>query len=113
MHRGGRREVSTHHQVDCGRERDRCECLERGSRADSASRSPDPKRSARIKHRQYGDGRRSQRIPARVARSEERRVGKECVSTCRSQWSSYHKNTNTRRKNNTYITHKTLNKYKH
>src|SRR3546814_20873018 len=30
-------------------------------------------------------------------RSEERRVGKECVSTCRSRWSPYHykkKNTN-------------------
>src|SRR3546814_18409752 len=25
-----------------------------------------------------------------VARSEERRVGKECVSTCRSRWSPYH-----------------------
>src|SRR3546814_17655319 len=24
-------------------------------------------------------------------RSEERRVGKECVSTCRSRWSPYHK----------------------
>src|SRR3546814_17111883 len=24
-----------------------------------------------------------------VARSEERRVGKECVRTCRSRWSSY------------------------
>src|SRR3546814_11290810 len=23
-------------------------------------------------------------------RSEERRVGKECVSTCRSRWSQYH-----------------------
>src|SRR3546814_15654971 len=29
--------------------------------------------------------------PAAVgARSEERRVGKECVSTCRSRWSPYH-----------------------
>src|SRR3546814_3456253 len=29
--------------------------------------------------------------PAEVgARSEERRVGKECVSTCRSRWSPYH-----------------------
>src|SRR3546814_10272140 len=28
----------------------------------------------------WGDGR----------RSEERRVGKECVSTCRSRWSPYH-----------------------
>src|SRR3546814_14740826 len=25
------------------------------------------------------------------SRSEERRVGKECVSTCRSRWSPYHK----------------------
>src|SRR3546814_16636804 len=31
-----------------------------------------------------------------VIRSEERRVGKECVSTCRSRWSQYHykKNSN-------------------
>src|SRR3546814_7848118 len=27
---------------------------------------------------------------ALVGRSEERRVGKECVSTCRSRWSPYH-----------------------
>src|SRR3546814_1752264 len=27
---------------------------------------------------------------ARRGRSEERRVGKECVSTCRSRWSPYH-----------------------
>src|SRR3546814_20916241 len=26
----------------------------------------------------------------RILRSEERRVGKECVSTCRSRWSPYH-----------------------
>src|SRR3546814_18553053 len=26
---------------------------------------------------------------ARICRSEERRVGKECVSTCRSRWWSY------------------------
>src|SRR3546814_21089221 len=25
-----------------------------------------------------------------LARSDERRVGKECVSTCRSRWSPYH-----------------------
>src|SRR3546814_19901156 len=30
-----------------------------------------------------------QNRPAR-RRSEERRVGKECVSTCRSRWSPYH-----------------------
>src|SRR3546814_2872041 len=28
--------------------------------------------------------------PAALHRSEERRVGKECVSTCRSRWSPYH-----------------------
>src|SRR3546814_12112780 len=27
---------------------------------------------------------------AATGRSEERRVGKECVSTCRSRWSPYH-----------------------
>src|SRR3546814_2637750 len=32
----------------------------------------------------------AQRHPARRGRSEERRVGKECVSTCRSRWSPYH-----------------------
>src|SRR3546814_10228503 len=28
--------------------------------------------------------------PVHHRRSEERRVGKECVSTCRSRWSPYH-----------------------
>src|SRR3546814_13788577 len=33
----------------------------------------------------------ARRIAAVVnARTEERRVGKECVSTCRSRWSPYH-----------------------
>src|SRR3546814_11535904 len=32
---------------------------------------------------------RASRSPSRD-RSEERRVGKECVSTCRSRWSPYH-----------------------
>src|SRR3546814_11060408 len=31
-----------------------------------------------------------QNLRGRQARSEERRVGKECVSTCRSRWSPYH-----------------------
>src|SRR3546814_15835035 len=29
-------------------------------------------------------------INQHCSRSEERRVGKECVSTCRSRWSTYH-----------------------
>src|SRR3546814_10196904 len=32
----------------------------------------------------------SDTFPVEVRRSEERRVGKECVSTCRSRWSPYH-----------------------
>src|SRR3546814_1101190 len=31
----------------------------------------------------------SAEIDVRAGRSEERRVGKECVSTCRSRWSPY------------------------
>src|SRR3546814_18326716 len=34
-------------------------------------------------HRKFAGGRENER-------SEERRVGKGCVSTCRSQWSPYH-----------------------
>src|SRR3546814_11552336 len=30
------------------------------------------------------------RVAVFAKRSEERRVGKECVSTCRSRWSPYH-----------------------
>src|SRR3546814_1601824 len=28
-------------------------------------------------------------VTSHIGRSEERRVGKECVSTCRSRWSQY------------------------
>src|SRR3546814_17428438 len=35
-------------------------------------------------------------------RSEERRVGKECVSTCRSRWSPYHKKKKTKKKKYTH-----------
>src|SRR3546814_14983153 len=35
-----------------------------------------------------------------LARSEERRVGKECVSTCRSRWSADHEKT--KKKNKQY-----------
>src|SRR3546814_7020071 len=40
-----------------------------------------------------GDGRRGVAVADRLHgcdKSEERRVGKECVSTCRSRWSPYH-----------------------
>src|SRR3546814_4123733 len=37
-----------------------------------------------------GDHRDRAGLEADMDRSEERRVGKECVSTCRSRWSRYH-----------------------
>src|SRR3546814_5269010 len=41
--------------------------------------------------RQSGRKGRERNVHARcLLRSEERRVGKECVSTCRSRWSPYH-----------------------
>src|SRR3546814_16503553 len=44
---------------------------------------------------------------AGLRRSEERRVGKECVSTCRSRWSPYHsqKNNNTSHLRSSHINH--------
>src|SRR3546814_10565325 len=41
----------------------------------------------------HGEKVRSARHPG-TSRSEERRVGKECVSTCRSRWAPYHTNKN-------------------
>src|SRR3546814_15410648 len=37
-------------------------------------------------------------MPGHGGRSEERRVGKECVRTCRYRWSPYHEKQNTTRK---------------
>src|SRR3546814_6876328 len=37
-----------------------------------------------------GDGDNTNDPTNTALRSEERRVGKECVSTCRSRWSPYH-----------------------
>src|SRR3546814_21187018 len=47
------------------------------------------RRAGGIPHRRRGQARAACAAPPR--RSEERRVGKECVSTCRSRWSPYHK----------------------
>src|SRR3546814_12152703 len=50
-------------------------------------------------------------LPASAAlmRSEERRVGKECVSTCRSRWSPYNKKKHTTHHTNRSKTHTTHN----
>src|SRR3546814_2280783 len=54
-----------------------------------AGEEPDADRAAEI-------GRDGRADAVGVDRSEERRVGKECVSTCRSRRSPYHENKNTR-----------------
>src|SRR3546814_17235256 len=41
--------------------------------------------------------------PETMMRSEERRVGKECVSTCRSRWSPYHYKTKKHKKTRTRV----------
>src|SRR3546814_9164976 len=47
--------------------------------------------AARGRDRDGGTGPERPTLVRRTApRSEERRVGKECVSTCRSRWSPYH-----------------------
>src|SRR3546814_15842443 len=62
------------------------ECLEIG---EDCARLLEPETDQQVRHQTY-------RFPAEeqlqevVARSEERRVGKECVSTFRSRWSPYH-----------------------
>src|SRR3546814_2569070 len=55
-----------------------------------ALRSADDDRGlARIQKGMHGLAKSLERDP-QIERSEERRVGKECVSTCRSRWSPYH-----------------------
>src|SRR3546814_12649438 len=49
-------------------------------------------RAFHLQHHRFTQDRR--RVPA-LARSEERRVGPECVSTCRSRWSPSHTNKKT------------------
>src|SRR3546814_17992970 len=52
-----------------------------------------PRRRNRTAEGGRGAGADRTRLPDRrgaETRSEERRVGKECVSTCRSRWSPYH-----------------------
>src|SRR3546814_17960314 len=61
-------------------------CVFIGRRADTLSRLPGGTSSEKCQFRSSeGLQKRS-----RSGRSEERRVGKECVSTCRSRWSPYH-----------------------
>src|SRR3546814_11862142 len=57
------------------------------ARQDDRDKDPDVASAAMVQQAQVGH-RAAARGP--LQRSEERRVGKECVSTCRSRWSPYH-----------------------
>src|SRR3546814_3848850 len=64
-------------------------------RAVAVSEILEPGKLAGAGLRQHGSlvtllGGREQMQETHFQRSEERRVGKECVSTCRSRWSPYH-----------------------
>src|SRR3546814_18492018 len=59
--------------------------------AESLQLEPDPGQSLHIVHAR-GRGTRLQVPAGWLSRSEERRVGKECVSTCGSRWLPYHLN---------------------
>src|SRR3546814_12988254 len=64
--------------------------LDTDSRVDVALSSNERKLSL-VRGKAFLDVTRWQKNPVIIqARSEERRVGKECVSTCRSRWSTYH-----------------------
>src|SRR3546814_18219685 len=58
-----------------------------GCRAHACQRGS---RARRIEYQTRGGSRTHLSGAGRRLRSEERRVGKECVSTCRSRWSPYH-----------------------
>src|SRR3546814_13728204 len=62
-----------------------CRCsMSRGSFTTShATFEGSPCPACRAAHREW-------KCRTEAWRSEERRVGKECVSTCRSRWSTYH-----------------------
>src|SRR3546814_20375115 len=77
------------HLLGEGRERDIVE-QQHGPAPQTATVSADPASPRR-------ECQRCAALPQ--GRSEERRVGKECVSTCRSRWSPYHYNNKTDTRN--------------
>src|SRR3546814_14122754 len=60
-----------------------------------ATVNPTPSRPTRHVHRKHRKTHRRPSRRIRRPRSEERRVGQECVSTCRYRWSTY----NSKKKN--------------
>src|SRR3546814_3065426 len=73
-----------------GRPRD-AQLLDRLPQGRSRDRDRLRKQGQRLCPRPHDRQRRARRHRgATLRRSEERRVGKECVSTCRSRWAQYH-----------------------
>src|SRR3546814_14221073 len=62
--------------------------LEQARKLESADAEAERLRAIIEAFRRHRFGRRSEQLDQ--DRSEERRVGKECVSTCCSRWSPYH-----------------------
>src|SRR3546814_9147569 len=60
------------------------------SAAPSAAETARPAKAAARSSRAFAKASARAAAIAFAPRSEERRVGKECVSTCRSRWSTYH-----------------------
>src|SRR3546814_15727011 len=54
------------------------------------SKLAEKRKRKKLKQQQLKEERKQEEHTSQT-RSEERRVGKECVSTCRSRWSPYHK----------------------
>src|SRR3546814_15612247 len=63
-------------------------CIIPSLRGDLVSRRPDA--ILREAEKLVEAGTKELLVISQDTRSEERRVGKECVSTCRSRWSPYH-----------------------
>src|SRR3546814_17047053 len=61
-----------------------------GRRRRHRSRALEAARQTRVRRGGNGKGGTTMTDTRPRSRSEERRVGKECVSTCRSRWAPYH-----------------------
>src|SRR3546814_14182531 len=100
QHGGDRRQIRTHafrhrvghrsgHRIDHLRPR-----KDAGEDAGGKDQPAHRERVARMSRQPFAlfvERREVEHHRERKGRSEERRVGKECVSTCRARWSPYHK----------------------
>src|SRR3546814_20371361 len=76
--------------ASCARARRRSRCRRAGDNYPSRRRRSSPISCKDVPERSRPPAPHKECGGAPVSRSEERRVGKACVSTCRSRWSPYH-----------------------